>query len=363
MLQLFQYKVRAIRRARKRRRAEERGSMRIGKNTKELSVREAEEPRRVQTELEEVSERLASASQKNEAEMSEYYLRMLEDGHSDEETLMQIDSLKRASGNMTKALAQTVTIIDGLSSRRNDLHKQNKKRKLISRAPANATIDMKESRPDYFAKGVNAYKLLLICFTGSFVGVLIELLWCLVTNGYLKSRSGLVYGPFNLLYGVGAVALTLALYRFRNHGAWISFIGGFAVGSMVEYLCSFAQELVFGSRSWDYSHMPFNVNGRICLLYSAFWGILGVFWIKSVYPRMAKWILKIPDKPGKIVTGVLVVFFTFNAVISAASIYRWSERIEGKPAENAVEEFFDARFPNERMERVYANMEFSSESR
>ena len=68
----------------------------------------------------------------------------------------------------------------------------------------------------------------------------------------------------------------------------------------IEYLCSFFQEMLFGSTSWDYSNIPFNLNGRICLLYSVFWGILGILWIKEIYPRMAVWILKIPNKVGKI---------------------------------------------------------------
>ena len=104
---------------------------------------------------------------------------------------------------------------------------------------------------DAVTSGKQAIKL--ICFSGSFAGVIVELLWCLLRNGYLESRSGLVYGPFNLLYGAGATALTLALYRFRNRNSWISFLGGFLVGSAVEYACSWGQEMIFGSCSWDYS--------------------------------------------------------------------------------------------------------------
>ena len=169
-----------------------------------------------------------------------------------------------------------------------------------------------------------------------------------------------MYGPFNLLYGVGAVALTVCLYRFRNHSSWISFLGGMIVGSVVEYICSFGQEALFGSRSWDYSHMPFNLGGRICLLYSVFWGLLGVLWIKDIYPRIAKWILKIPNRGGKIVTWLLVVFFACNAFMSAVSMYRWSRRMDAVPPANAFEVWIDERFPNERMQKIYANMEFTS---
>lgn len=314
------------------------------------------------SEIEAESLRLLETAKATGKEMAAYYPKMLEEDHSDAETREKSASLKRATGNITKALAQTYSISDELNARRNDLKHQRKKHRLIASAPANAKIDLDESRSAHFAKGMNLYKLLLICFIGSFLGVVIELLWCLFKNGYLESRSGLVYGPFNLLYGAGAVTLTVCLYRFRNRGSWISFLGGMLVGSVVEYLCSFGQETLFGSRSWDYSEMPFNINGRICLLYSVFWGVLGVFWIKNIYPRMAKWILKIPNRAGKIITWVLTVFFLFNAVMSCLSMYRWSQRVTGAEPSNAFWEWMDERFPDERMERIYANMEFDTPS-
>ena len=116
--------------------------------------------------------------------------------------------------------------------------------------------------------------------------------------------------------------------------------------------------MLFGSRSWDYSNVPFNLNGRICLLYSIFWGFLGVWWIKDLYPRMAKWILKIPNTVGKVLTWCLTAFFIFNNMISLAAVGRWSERVAGLAPSNVVEELLDERFHNERMERIYANMEW-----
>ena len=202
---------------------------------------------------------------------------------------------------------------------------------------------------------------MLIYMAGSFAGVVVELLWCLFRNGYLESRSGLVYGPFNPVYGIGAVIMTLALYRYRNRSSSISFFGGAIVGSVIEYLLSWGQETLFGSTSWDYSDMPFNLNGRICLLYSLFWGILGVLWIKSIYPRTAQIILKLPNRFGKILTWVLVLFMVFDCTMSLLAVGRWSQRIQGEPPTSAVDTFFDQHFPDDRMERIYANMEFGSD--
>ena len=130
------------------------------------------------------------------------------------------------------------------------------------------------------------------------------------------------------------------------------------VGTVVEYLCSWGQEALFGSRSWDYSYMPFNLNGRVCLLYSVFWGILGVLWIKDLYPRMAQLILKLPNKLGKILTVAVTVFLIFDSLVSLAAVARWAERVHGQPASSAVETLLDERFPNDRMEKIYANMDF-----
>ena len=251
---------------------------------------------------------------------------------------------------------------DELKARMKDTINSSKKPFIISRAPANGTVDYREERTMHFARGMNLYKQFIILFIGSFAGVVVELLWCFLRHGYIESRSGLVYGPFNLVYGFGAYFLTMVLYGYRNRSAIYSFLGGFITGSVVEYACSFFQELLFGSTSWDYSNVPLNINGRICLLYSVFWGFLGVFWIKQVYPRFSVWVMKIPNRIGKIMVWVLLVFMIFNAIVSGIAVYRWSERVEGHAASNGFEQFVDNRFPDSRMERIYPNMEFHAET-
>ena len=247
---------------------------------------------------------------------------------------------------------------DELKARLKDTVNSNKKGFLISRAPANGTIDYREEKTQHFARGINFYKLFLVFFVGSFAGVIVEMLWCFVRHGHFESRTGLVYGPFNPVYGAGALCLSWVLYEYRNRSAIYSFLGGFITGSVVEYVCSFVQETLFGSTSWDYSNVPLNINGRICLLYSIFWGFLGVFWIKSVYPRFSIWVLKIPNRIGKALVWILLAFMLFDAAVSGVAVYRWSERVKGKESSNAFESFLDRRFADERMQRIYPNMVF-----
>ncbi len=312
------------------------------------------------SELEIQSEELLRYIESDRAILKDYFAQMAESDHIEsfeEEVDCKIVSYRRANANLICACAHIATSTDELAARYSDLTK-GIGRKHLPTAPANSVIDMEESKSKSFACGLNFYKLFLIFFIGSFMGVVIETAWCLLKNGYIESRAGLVIGPFNLLYGVGAVALTAALYRFRNNRKWISFAGGMAVGSAVEYACSFLQEAVFGSRSWDYSSMPFNLNGRICLLYSVFWGVLGAVWVKTLYPWVARFILKIPNKAGKTVCLVLLVFFVLDALLTLLCVWRWSQRMAFVPASNMLLELIDALFPNEKMSLIFANMVF-----
>ena len=318
----------------------------------------AEESGKDTSELEQLGQETLDAAERLEQSIQKVYAEIPETENLESFEKMA-GELRETAGKLTKAGTQVFAVSDELSARCRDTRQQRRKRKLIAAAPANGTIDLEEREGNHFARGLGVYKLLLICFIGSFAGVVVELMWCLIRNGYLESRSGLVYGPFNLLYGAGAVALTLALYKFRNRSAWISFLGGMLVGTVVEYLCSWGQELLFGSRSWDYSNVPLNINGRVCLLYSSFWGILGILWIKDLYPRMANLILKIPNRAGKIATIALTVFFIWNGAVSLVAVQRWAQRVQGVAPTTVLAEFLDDRFPDERMEKIYANMVFA----
>ena len=273
--------------------------------------------------------------------------------------------MRRQRDLLTRRLQAFNDLIDEVETRLKETEKYDRRKKkklrILPPPPTNAQIDYRERQEAHFAQGMTFYKLFWVFFIGCFAGVVLETIYCLIQRGHYESRVGLIYGPFNLVYGIGALCLSGALYQFRNRGRVFSFVGGFVVGSVVEYACSWFQEVCFGSTSWDYSNMPYNLNGRICLLYSIFWGILGIFWIKDIYPRMAKWILKIPNKVGKPLTWVLLVFMVFNSVMTLFTSLRWTARREGVEPRNAFEAYLDEHYPDERMQKIFANAEFTED--
>ena len=211
---------------------------------------------------------------------------------------------------------------------------------------------------EIFAYGCSFHMVVWIFFLGAFLGDLTETVFCRAAMGRWMSRSSVVYGSFSLVWGIGVAGATILLYRYRNREDRYIFAAGTLLGGAYEYICSVFTEILFGKVFWDYSAMPLNLNGRICFTYSVFWGLLGILWIKDLYPRMAKWILKIPNKVGRPLTWALTGFMVFNIIVSCVTVYRWAQRREGVPPASAFWETIDERFPNQRMERIFANMYF-----
>lgn len=274
---------------------------------------------------------------------------------------VQLKQLRTQRDAMVFWIADEMNFLDEMETRLHEIEERNKRFHLLPPAPTNASIDYVEKHTRHFAQGKSFYKLFWVFFIGSFLGVLAERTWCWVRYGFYEPRVGAIYGPFNPVYGLGAWALTVTLFAFRNHNRIFSFVGGALVGSAVEYFCSWFQEMIFGSASWDYSMRPFNLNGRICLLYSIYWGVLGVLWIKELYPRMAKLILKIPNRVGKPLTFALAALLALDFMLTAATVVRWMERRQGVAPANAASAFLDEHYPDALMESRFTNLVFYDE--
>lgn len=215
-----------------------------------------------------------------------------------------------------------------------------------------------EDIPGFFARGAGYYKLFWVFFLASFLGAVTETLFMLATRGELQNRSGVIYGQFSLVWGMGVVLFTVCFHRLTGKRDLAVFLAGTVLGGAYEYLCSWVQEVLFGACFWDYSHIPLNINGRVSLLYSMFWGVAAVLWVKDIYPRLCRIIGRIPNRWGKPLTWVLTGFMACNILISAAALARWDRRHMGLPPQNAVEVFLDRHFPDRRMHQNYSTLTF-----
>ena len=222
------------------------------------------------------------------------------------------------------------------------------------------TFESKDDKP--FAYGFCFTKLFYLFVIGSFIGTILETIWAFCVDGHFEMRVGMVYGPFIPVYGGGACFLTAALYKLYKLNDTLVFVISAFVGAGFEYFCSWLQEQMFGTVSWDYSDTPFNLDGRTNLMYALIWGFLGLVWVRYLYPWTAKLIEKIPKRAGAIITTFLIVFMAFNGFMSETATARWTQRTEGVPASNSFEEYLDEKFDNEKMEFLFPGMKKAAEA-
>ncbi len=207
-----------------------------------------------------------------------------------------------------------------------------------------------------FAEGLNFFKLFWIFYIGCFAGVVIETLWCLLTNGTFESRTALILLPLNPVYGFGALLISICFLKFNNNKNKIVFLGCMVLGGTFEYICSFFQEMVFGTVSWSYSIDNLGIFERTSLLYSVFWGILGIIWVKGFYPYLSRLIQKLPNNFGIILTYILLIVLIIDIVFTSLALLRQLKRREGIPATNELQRFYDNNFNDEVLKQIYPNM-------
>ena len=154
---------------------------------------------------------------------------------------------------------------------------------------------MEKEKRKFRIRGYSVYTIVAYFTIYSIAGFIIETLFGILTKGVLESRQSFLFGPFCAIYGLGAIAMILG-FRFCPQNFKSLFLGGFIAGSIIEYVISLFGELIFNVKWWDYSDMPFNLNGRICIYYSIFWGILAVIFMQYIHPNMDKLLNKFKNK-------------------------------------------------------------------
>lgn len=200
----------------------------------------------------------------------------------------------------------------------------------------------KEKKIKVTIQGVSLNRILVYFIIYSVLGFVLETLFALLVYGKLESRQGFLYGPVCPIYGLGAVVLIIGLQKFKKNG-YTLFAGGFLIGSIVEFVISLLGELLFNVRWWDYSDRFLNINGRICLLYSIYWGIISIFLMKSINPNVDRFITwlktKLNIKILKILTysATIILFVDFMLTIFVIDVFLAKTVVENDiPVQNRI---------------------------
>lgn len=153
----------------------------------------------------------------------------------------------------------------------------------------------------------------------SFLGFLLEVAYAALTGGHPRRKCQLLL-PLCPVYGLGACTV-LALSQ-NITGLPQLLLAGMAGATFWEYVMAVYYEEGLGVSFWDYSDLPFNFQGRICLPFSLAWGLLSVPLVRWLHPALEA---LLPLPPAPVTLGVFLLWGA-DWMVSSLLLYRSGTR-------------------------------------
>lgn len=176
----------------------------------------------------------------------------------------------------------------------------------------------KKIKIDY-EKKYEITSIILFFFIFSFIGWIWEVGLFIFTEGKLINR-GALYGPWLPIYGTGCTLIVL-LTKFKSFrkaikNPTLTFFIVMVLCTFVEYITSWFIEIKTGVRYWDYTGIFLNINGRVCLESSTFFGLGGCLCLYIVAPYLEMNLQKISYHVKEVVCIILILIISIDTVYS-----------------------------------------------
>lgn len=243
-------------------------------------------------------------------------------------------------------------IIDFFSSQGTVLERSQKQNTALQE------VDVRQKLIDANANYSNLFWLFML---GNVLGVVLEGGWCLTRYGHWETHVVTIWGPFCLIYGIGAVGFYIVSVLLSNKKMLTQFIAFALIGTVVEYASSALLEYGLHMRAWDYSSHFGNIAGRVSLQMALIWGALGVMFAWLAVPLLRKLFGLLQGKQWRTAAACVTVFMIVNITLTAVCLVHWKDRHEGVPPRNNVETFIDETYPDHKMEARFCEWSFLDE--
>lgn len=174
--------------------------------------------------------------------------------------------------------------------------------------------------------GAKFFEILVYFIIYSFLGWIMESTFRSIKENKIIN-TGFLKGPFCPIYGFGAIIMFLFLDQFENKPILLFFIAMITL-TIWEYLVGVLLEKIFKTKYWDYSNHKFNLQGRICLINSIYWGVLGVIFVKYIHPFIQELISKVDIQILYYISSTVTVVFLVDMIASIIKVKNISITLE-----------------------------------
>lgn len=170
------------------------------------------------------------------------------------------------------------------------------------------------------------YFLALYFFVYGFLGWCTEVAFAGFKERHFVNR-GFLNGPICPIYGAGVSLVILFLTPLQDH-LLLLYIASVLLVTLLEGLTGWAMDKIFHNKWWDYSNMPFNIGGYVCLLFSLIWGVACVAIMEFIHPLIHKLLTFLPRPLG---IGLIVIFTIIlfaDLYVTASEIFKFNRKLE-----------------------------------
>lgn len=161
--------------------------------------------------------------------------------------------------------------------------------------------------------------IVLLFYLYSFIGWVSEVITTIIKEHKFVNR-GFLIGPLCPIYGACCVLMNLCLRNFTDRPILL-FLLCMILCATLEYITSYIMEKIFKTRWWDYYEYKFNLNGRICLLFTLLFGIGGLAMFYIVNPVVFNIIGNISTNTLHLIIASLASITLIDLIVSFNIIY------------------------------------------
>lgn len=170
------------------------------------------------------------------------------------------------------------------------------------------------------------YSLLLYFFIYSFLGWCTEVAYATVKERRFVNR-GFLNGPWCPIYGVGVSAVVTLLDGFRD-SLLLLYLSSLVLVTLIEGMTGFIMDKIFHHKWWDYTGLPLNIGGYVCLPFSIAWGAACVVIVKGIHPLIERLVGFLPEAAGAALLCVLTVCLAADVAATTAGILKLNRRLD-----------------------------------
>lgn len=169
-------------------------------------------------------------------------------------------------------------------------------------------------------------EFIMFFYIYAFLGWVVEVAFHALKCGKFINR-GMLAGAVCPIYGFGAVIIIYLLDPLKSN-IFILFIGSAIVCTVLEYLVGLGLDKLFHKRWWDYSDVPFNIGGYVCLQFSVYWGIGGILLIRDVQGLIQGFVNIFSTKMILILCSVFTITLIIDVLATISAINKLNKRLD-----------------------------------